>query len=203
MKKKLAMAVAAVMTLSLVGCGSKAAVTQNSTAVTEEAASIQAESTVESTQPEEEMSVQDEVTIGKVAAIDGDTITVALGKMNLAEVTGGDRSESEAPGGDKLQGEAASGNKPEGESPSGDNKGMPFKESGETITITPDDTVTILVQNGENTTEGTIDDIAESSIISIIYDADGNVTSIEVMGRGGDKALVETDASMEETTTEE
>ncbi len=226
MKKKLVMAVVAAMTLSLVGCGSKTA-TEEPTVVTEEAASVEAESTVEPTQTEEESTVQDEVTLGKVTAIDGDTITVALGEMNLAgdksgeapsgdkpegeapsgdkpegEAPSGDKPEGEAPSGDKAEGEAPSGDKPEGEAPSGENKGTPFEESGETVTITLDDTITIQLQDGGSTTEGTSDDIAEGSIISIIYDADGNVTSIEVMGQSGDAGSSATETSTEETTEE-
>lgn len=190
MKKKKVMVCVAAMTLSMVGCGSKAVTTESSVVSSEEAASVETESTVEPAQAEKEITVQDKVTFGKVTAVDGDTITVALGDMDIVE----------APNGDKPEGEAPSGDKPEGEAPGGSEKGMPFKENGETVTITLDETVTIQVQDGKDITEGTSDDITEGNLISIIYDTDGNVTSIEVVRAGGETAPT---ASTEETSATE
>ncbi len=228
MKKKIVMAVVVAMTLSLAGCGSKT-VTDNSTTITEETTSIETESKMDETKAVEKMPIEEEITLGKVTSIDGDILTVALGEMSLTE-NGDDKSEAKAPSGDKPQGEAPSGDKPLGEAPDGDrpeggapgadkpqgeapsgdkpkgespiDKGTSFKENGETINITMDDTVLIKVQNSTNSTEGTIDDIAEGSIISIIYGEDGKVTSIEVMNQGGDPAPAEAETSTEEITAE-
>ena len=218
MKKKIVMAVVVAMTLSLAGCGSKT-VTDNSTTITEETTSIETESKMDETKALEKMPIEEEITLGKVTSIDGDILTVALGEMSLTE-NGDDKSEAKAPSGDKPQGEAPDGDRPEGgapgadkpqgEAPSGDkpkgespiDKGTSFKENGETINITMDDTVLIKVQNSTNSTEGTIDDIAEGSIIYIIYGEDGKVTSIEVMNQGGDPAPAEAETSTEEITAE-
>ena len=101
-----------------------------------------------------------EMAIGKVTAIEGDTITVVLGEMNMG-------------------GEAPSGERPtEGEAPSQ----IPFTASDESITITFDSSVAIWMMTDGEIAEGSVDAIAVDTMLSIAYDDAGAVTSVQIMG---------------------
>lgn len=191
MKKKLIMACVTILALSLVGCA-KEATTEEATVISEETTTTNEpeESTTEENITEEntEVSSDSELVLGKVTVIEGDTITVALGEMKL--------------------GEAPSGKKPEGEGPSGDKLEMPFEASGEEVTITIDDSVTIEVQQASGSAEGSIDDISEGLIVSLLYDTDGNVITLQVINGGGQPpegeapAKMKTESAVEQTTEE-
>ena len=165
---------------------------------------------------------------GKVTAIDGTSITLALGEMSLGggkgnkpsgdgtapsgapdgQAPSGDGTapsgapDGQAPSGDGTapsgapDGQAPSGDgtapsgAPDGQAPSGDgsqskgNGGMGgngFTESGETKMITITDESIIKVMSAGETTDGSLESITTDSILSIEYDANGNMTSILVI----------------------
>jgi hypothetical protein len=124
---------------------------------------------------------------GKVTKVEGNNITLALGElpeMGNGEAPAG-KSEGEVPA-EKPEGEAPAG-KPEGEAPAGKPEGMDsnqmpeFIESGEEATITIEDESLIQLKSGRDESEqGSIEDITVDSMVSIEYDGNENIVSINV-----------------------
>lgn len=119
----------------------------------------------------------------------------------------GESTDGEAP--EKPDGEAPSGEtpaKPDGDSsdsqaPSDNgngNSGVPngapdgqgqapsmFTASGEAITFTLTDDTQITVEQGSETTDGTVDDIKEGSILELTWTPDNNALTVVVKNAGG------------------
>ncbi len=105
-----------------------------------------------------------------------------------------DSSDGEAP--EKPDGEAPSGEKPDGQAPSDNGNGggatdgqgqapSMFTASGESITFTLTDDTQITVEQGDETTEGSTDDIKEGSILEVTLDTDNQALTIVVKNAGG------------------
>lgn len=134
-----------------------------------------------------------DMALGQITAIDGDTITLTLGEMNIGEAPSG-----EAPSGEVPSGEAPSGEKPSAGGPGKEVNGeVPFTASDETLTITFDGTVSVQVMEDGKLTEGSMEDLTIGDILSIAYDEEGAVVSVQIMSQP-DKA----DSGSESTETE-
>lgn len=187
MQKKMVLVMVAALTFSLAGCGSKAAATEESTVISEETASEEAAENLTTEEVTSEEMSEDELTLGKVKATDGDRITIALGELKLQEAPNGKPENNDNSSAEKPDGKALGGGKSGGK---GKHPAMPFEESGEEITVTVDDTVAVEVQDKADSTTaetGSIDNIEEGSIVSIIYDENGTVTKLCVMKMGAPK----------------
>lgn len=216
MKKKIVMVVLMSLMLSVVGCASvggevpkgnqeEVQESEANTQVQEEGADSEEDEAVakegyKEAGNEESDEVNSgnekaasEMAIGKVTAIEGDTITVVLGEMNMGgdAPTGEKPAEGKAPTGEKpSEGEAPTGEKPaEGEAPSGERptegeapSQIPFTASDESITITFDSSVAIWMMTDGEIAEGSVEAIAVDTMLSIAYDDAGVVTSIQIMG---------------------
>ncbi|MDD3659593.1 MAG: hypothetical protein PHT89_02610 [Lachnospiraceae bacterium] len=206
MKKKIVMICTAAIVFTLVGCsGSKnvdstaEAVISSEDAESAESSSGKQESAEDSKKAEDAKSDQNDETLidsdksdmalGQITSIDGDTVTLTLGEMSLGEAPSGEAPSGEAPSGEAPSGEAPSGEAPSGERPSGGGPGkggeseVPFTASDETLSITFDGTITIQIMENGQMTEGTIEDLALDDILSIAYDDDGTVISVQVMNQ--------------------
>ena len=217
MKKKIVMICTAAVVFALVGCsGSKGKDASDMDTTSKDAKSVEA------TQ-EEDLSKSDaskigendskpsetskdgqdggtdqrpdmsDMALGQITAIDGDTITLTLGEMNIGEAPSG-----EAPSGEVPSGEAPSGEKPSAGGPGKEVNGeVPFTASDETLTITFDGTVSVQVMEDGKLTEGSMEDLTIGDILSIAYDEEGAVVSVQIMSQP-DKA----DSGSESTETE-
>lgn len=194
MKKKIVMVVLMSLMLSVVGCASVGGEVPkgNQEEVQESEANLQVQEEGADSEEDEAVAKEgnkeagneesdevnsgnekaaSEMAIGKVTAIEGDTITVVLGEMNM----GGDAPTGEKP----AEGEAPSGERPTGgEAPSQ----IPFTASDESITITFDSSVAIWMMTDGEIAEGSVEAIAVDTMLSIAYDDAGVVTSIQIMG---------------------
>lgn len=161
--------------------------------------------TADSTQTSE--AEESESVTAQVTAVDGNTVTADLGEMAEMQAPGDGQAPGEAP--EKPDGEAPSGEtpaKPDGDSsdsqaPSDNgngNGGVPngapdgqgqvpsmFTASGESIKFTLTDDTQITVEQGSETTDGTVDDIKEGSILELTLDADNNALAVVVKNAGG------------------
>ena len=143
---------------------------------------------------------------GKVTAIDGKKITLALGDMPQGRMGGSAPSGMPSGKGNNQDGSASnntpngSGNgngsnsaAPSGAAPSGapgNNKqfsgngrqgmGGFFKENGKTQVITVDDESLIKIQSGNQQTDGSLKDISVDSILTIQYDKNKKISAIIV-----------------------
>ena len=134
-----------------------------------------------------------DMALGQITAMDGDTITLTLGETNV----GGEPS-GEAPSGEAPSEEAPSGEKSSGGGPGKEGNGeVPFTASDETLTIKFDGTVSVQVMEDGQLTEGSTEDLAIGDILSIAYDEEGAVVSVQIMSQP-DKA----DSGSESTETE-
>ena len=119
----------------------------------------------------------------KVTGIDGSSVDLQVGELNLPEKP--DDANNTAPGSD---GSSDSDAQTPPEMPDGG--GMDFFTAGDdTLTLDFADTE-ILVENGNDTEEGSLDDIAADSILSIEFDENGDVAQVTVLstrpdGMGG------------------
>jgi len=227
MKKKIVMICTAAVVFALVGCsGSKGKDASDMDTTSKDAKSVEA------TQ-EEDLSKSDaskigendskpsetskdgqdggtdqrpdmsDMALGQITAIDGDTITLTLGEMNIGEAPSGEAPSGEAPSGEAPSGEVPSGEAPSGEKPSAGGPGkevngeVPFTASDETLTITFDGTVSVQVMEDGKLTEGSMEDLTIGDILSIAYDEEGAVVSVQIMSQP-DKA----DSGSESTGTE-
>ena len=144
----------------------------------------------------------------KVTGIDGSSVDLQVGELNLPEKP--DDTSNAAPGSDGSSDSAAqtppekpddANNAAPGSDGSSDSDaqtppempdggGMDFFTAGDdTLTLDFADTE-ILVENGNDTEEGSLDDIAADSILSIEFDENGDVAQVTVLstrpdGMGG------------------
>ena len=121
----------------------------------------------------------------KVTGIAGSSVDLQVGELNLPETP--DDTGNAAPD----SGSSADSNAQTlPEKPDDAGNGMDFFTAGEdTLTLDFADTE-ILVENGNDTEEGSIDDIAADSILSIEFDENGDVIQVTVLsthpdGMGG------------------
>ena len=147
----------------------------------------------------------------KVTGIDGSSVDLQVGELNLPEKP--DDTGNAAPGSDGSSDNNAqtppekpddTGNAAPGSDGSSDSDaqtppempdggGMDFFTAGDdTLTLDFADTE-ILVENGNDTEEGSLDDIAADSILSIEFDENGDVAQVTVLsthpdGMGGSGA---------------
>lgn len=129
---------------------------------------------------QEQLDTQSEnATYAKITSIDGNTITAVLGEM----ASGNKPNNAEMPSGDVPDnGEMPSGDAPNKGGMSGKgNMGNMFTESGETVTFTITDSTKITVKSMKDSTDGSISDLAEDSIIQYELDSNGKALSITVM----------------------
>lgn len=192
------------------GCQSSSGSTQNSS-TSSSSSSVETDAkTSNSTQSER--TQDDNAITGQVTAIDGNTITLALGERAArpdGDFTPPENGEkpSDANGSDTLQtgdsqetgvtGDDA-GTPPSGDSggtpPSGDNGGTPpsgngggprgLTLTGEEKTITIDDSTAITKDSMGQSSEASIDDITEGSVLTLVMDGD-TVVSITISDFGG------------------
>lgn len=176
MKKKFAMICTAALVITLTGCSGNKNVESNADAVsssveaeTDDLSARSEDSTVEAGNNENSKEEQDSETsqnsdkkdmaLGQITSIDGDTITLTLGEMQIGEAPSDDR-----PG---KSGGAE----------------VPFTASDETLSITFDGSVTIQIMEDGQLSEGSIEDLAVDDILSIAYDEEGVVVSVQVMSQ--------------------
>ena len=139
-----------------------------------------------------------DMALGQITAMDGDTITLTLGETNVGGEPSGEAPSEEAPSGEAPSGEAPSGEKSSGGGPGKEGNGeVPFTASDETLTIKFDGTVSVQVMEDGQLTEGSTEDLAIGDILSIAYDEEGAVVSVQIMSQP-DKA----DSGSESTETE-
>lgn len=152
--------------IALIGCQGKetAVVKEKETNLTEDGSSI----------------------TGQVTAIDSNSITLALVNM---ERQGGGMPDGERPedmtGDMPERPEGMTGDMPEdmtGDMPQGGRMGG-FELSGETQTITVSDSTTYQIQEMNETRDGSLTDIKEDSILSVVMEG-GEVTSVTIMQMG-------------------
>ena len=112
----------------------------------------------------------------KVTGIDGSSVDLQVGELNLPEKP--DDTGNAAPG---SEGSADSNTQTPPEKPDDAGNGMDFFAAGDdTLTLDFADTE-ILVEIGNDTEEGSLDDIAADSILSIEFDENGDVTQVTVL----------------------
>lgn len=137
----------------------------------------------------------------KVTGIDGSSVDLQVGELNLPEKpddTGNAAPGSESSADSNAQtppekpddnsnatpgsdGSADSNAQTPPEKPDDVGNGMDFFTAGDdTLTLDFADTE-ILVENGNDTEEGSLDDIAADSILSIEFDENGDVTQVTVL----------------------
>lgn len=137
----------------------------------------------------------------KVTGIDGSSVDLQVGELNLPEKP--DDTGNAAPGSESSadsnaqtppekpddnsnaapssEGSADSNAQTPPEKPDDAGNGMDFFTAGDdTLTLDFADTE-ILVENGNDTEEGSLDDIAADSILSIEFDENGDVTQVTVL----------------------
>ncbi len=180
MKKLVSILCAGAMLLSLAACGAKADTTYAGQTIT-----------------------------GKVTALEGTSVTLALGELTEDAAPGGDSQQPPEMPGDGQTGDQPTGTppeKPDGESsqsndnqppempensengqpdgtppdmPEGGMGGSSFTESGETLTI--DITNAAIVKNGEtiSSTELAVDDV-----VHVTFDGSGSAATVEIVSGG-------------------
>ena len=132
------------------------------------------------------------VKLGKVTAVSGNKITVALGKTGKGTPPVKPSGNGADPNGNTTPPEKPSGNgaDPNGNTtppvkPSGDKQGKKssaaFTESGKTITVTVSDSISV-TKNGK---AASVSDISEGDIIMLMYDDSNDLTAIEIMDMNG------------------
>jgi|GEM_PF-3011627 len=219
-KRMIAIVSAMAIIATATGCSSTNENTDTTNTSTTASESTQSETTIDSTQVESNTKATaktenvpdkagDSIVYGKVTAIDGSTVTLAVGdipqgnKMEGGQAPNKDDAQNvqesstdqskeapnekkEAPALDASQGntEASSGKKQNQQPPSGEGEapemGLLFVESGESLTITIEDESLIKIMSGTDLITGSLSDIAVDSILSIEYDDSQNITEITV-----------------------
>ncbi len=190
---------AALMTAGLSGC------TKTATDTTESTEAVESESvTAQVTAVDGDTVTAD---LGEMAEMqaqgeapekpDGENTDGEAPEKPDGEAPSGEKPSGEAP--EKPDGEAPSGEKPSGEAPEKPDGEAPggsasdgqsqapsmFTASGESLTFTLTDDTQITVEQGGETTDGTVDDIKEGSILELTLDADNNALTVVVKNAGG------------------
>ena len=117
--------------------------------------------------------------LGRITAIDGNVISIALaekpeapdGEAPAGEVPSGEKSDAQAPNGEKPTGEAPDGQKPEKDMLDE----MTLTLSGDTMTITVNDDTIITIDGAD----ATLDDLQVGDTVSFFLDGEV-VTSLSV-----------------------
>lgn len=123
--------------------------------------------------------------MGQVTAIDGNSVTLVGSTMKGGNRGNGNfKSDGTQPSGDPGN---AKGGTPPSVDPSA--TGMPdgqrdFAANGEESTVVIEDESIISIQNGNETTSGTLADIQVGTMLRITYDKNKNIESIIVMNQG-------------------
>lgn len=214
LKKYLAIGCTAMMVVTAAGCSSTTTSStatedttqEETTETTEDTATT--DTTTTNTTTDTATTTDDSIVFGKVTAVEGTSITLAVGEMPQGKdmgngeapaatdaTSGGTDTESkeapstdaggaggQAPSGEAPSGQAPSGEAPSGEAPSGEAPDMSsmFEESGETLTITVEDESLIKIMSGTESTTGSLSDITVDTILTIEYDDSDNITSITI-----------------------
>lgn len=159
---------------------------------------------------EAESTTNEETTIfGQISSIDGNTITIALaeqrqmpsgGSTDMPQRPSGDSTEMpEMPEGSEMpqmpEGSTEMPGMPDGsempqrpdaDTVSGASGGMGgLNLTGEEQTITVDDSTVITVNNGGESTEGTVSDLTAEDIVTVVLKGDKVVSITAGMGRAG------------------
>lgn len=199
-KRKVAVFLCMVVTAGtlMMGCGGNTSDTTNADTIqTESEENFQAQSKPEN-QGEKDNEQRE---MGKVTAINGNEITIALvnrGKMPT-RAEGEEGEMPERPEGEKGEAperpEGENGKRAEGEAgkmeerPEGGRGQMSedmFEETGETKTIIiEDESIIIKYENGEEVA-GSLSDLAEGTLITLFYDENETLTQV-MIGFGGRK----------------
>ncbi|PXV96061.1 hypothetical protein C8E03_101694 [Lachnotalea glycerini] len=207
LKMFLAIGCATVMVVTAAGCSSTSSDAVEETTQTETTDTTQDETTADTDNSTVTNEVDDSVVFGKVTAIDGSDITLALGEMaqgnNMdgkeapsgdSNSTGGQTASTEAPSGEAPSGDAnaaggqaPSGEAPSGEAPSGDANAAggqaPSGEapSGDTNAAggQAPDMSTLFTESGETTTI-TVDDESIIKLVSGTETTTGSLSDITV-----------------------
>lgn len=143
---------------------------------------------------------------GKVTAIDGNKITLALLERpnfqdRLDNAPSGTpnpdgRSKDNFPSGAPDKGtrpdkdstsKDASGDAKKPDASSMEGRGNPFNETGETLDITVDNKTTIKTRQKQQESEGSLKDITVDSILTVNYADDGSISEIIVQSSMGRK----------------
>lgn len=129
----------------------------------------------------------DNTVIGKVTNVDGNNITLALVELQAMSNGGRPGMPTTDATEEKNANEAAHTEKPEGEVSTNmsrgnnDNQMNVFTESGEELIITVEDESLIhLISGIDKLDQGSLEDITVDSIISVEYDDDNNIVSINI-----------------------
>ena len=168
MKRMISAICAALLALSLFGCGVKTSKDLSNSTVT-----------------------------GKVTAINGSSIILQLGELTgsssgTAPSGGGTASgaaPSGAPSGNVPSGQAPSGDIPSGNAPSGggnaSGSSASFKAGETSVTITADDSVAVTVEGAASDTKTTAADIAVDDVLEVTFGDNNTVTAVTVKNLSG------------------
>lgn len=141
----------------------------------------------------------------QVQSIEGDAVTAVLGEYSRPEmgvVPSDGMPEGKAPSGSMPVGEAGgtppeqpagdggapkapNGEAPSGNMPEGGGRGGVFTAGEETVTFILPEGVSIQMEQGPETAEGSISDLAEGSVLEVTFDGDGAVTAVTIKQTGG------------------
>ncbi len=202
LKKYLAIGCTVMMVVTATGCSSTTTSSDATETTTQDTTTKDSTTTTEATDTtkettDEAQTTDESVVYGKVTAVDGTSVTLALGDMPQGEgmqngeapaapdanaASSTDTATKEAPSGEAPSGEASSGEAPSGGAPTGEAPDITsmFVESGETLTITVEDESLIKIMSGAETTTGSLSDITVDTILAIEYDDSNNITLITV-----------------------
>lgn len=143
----------------------------------------------------------------QVQSIEGDAVTAVLGEYSrpeMGEAPSDGMPEEKAPSGSMPVGEAGDtppeqpagdggdgapkapdGEAPSGNMPEGGGRGGVFTAGEETVTFIIPEGVSIQMEQGPETAEGSISDLAEGSVLEVTFDGDGAVTAVTIKQTGG------------------
>ena len=171
MKKALSILCASALVVSLAACGAKQTESDTTTANTD-----YANATV----------------TGQVTEIDDDSVTLQLGSLSENEPPelpeGSNSSDGQTPP-DKPDGDSSSDSQTPPDKPDGNSSGAPsggpgghqsFTSGEETITV--DLSSADLTRNGES---ATVSDLSTDDVLTVTFDADGNVSTAEIVDLTG------------------
>lgn len=186
MKQYISLFTIALLTLSLfTACNSQTSAQEQEIPVT-----TSAEEQTQQAPPEvpPEDKARTPVTLGKITAIDGNSITLAISKMEKNREDN-PKEDTERP---KPNGEPPAEREPDINNPQPTTEEMTppaegsapgdIFESSETFTLSIDDSIRIYIEKNKEKSEGTLEDLAVDKIVQLAYDESGTTPiSITVM----------------------
>ncbi|SFR87977.1 autotransporter outer membrane beta-barrel domain-containing protein [Anaeromicropila populeti] len=136
-----------------------------------------------------------EIIYGQVSSLSGSEIILTLGTISsfmdaMGEPPSGETPSGEAPSGETATEEAATEEVMPGEPPSGGGN-MPesiFTAGDETYTLTISDESVIYLE-GDTETQGTLADIQADDILSVEFDASGEVSKVTVLNAASSSSM--------------